>query len=163
MWDKILKRIKCGLPIHNVLINFTLKFYRWKLKHLLKPEVDVPDHLKDHYKYLMSVEVPHNEGATNVLELGLFGNLRKAQGYPGGIKLQKMLDEIRNSNINHRYTIDLLNMKKPKRVWEALTGQYHNGGKLTDTDYKKLIGDYLKWNVASSDELSYLEKKLKEV
>ena len=44
-----------------------------------------------------------------------------------------------------------------------MTGQYHNGGKLTDTDYKKLIGDYLKWNVASADELSYLEKKLKEV
>jgi len=64
----------------------------------------------------MSVEIPHNEGATNVLELGLFGNFRKAQGYPGGVKLQKMLDEIRNSNINHRYTVDLLNMKKPKRV-----------------------------------------------
>lgn len=143
-------------------IDPTLKFYRWKLKHLLKPEVDVPEHLKDHYKYLMSVEVPHNEGATNVLELGLLGNFRKAQGYPGGVKLQQMLDEVRNSNIDHRYTIDLLNMNKPKRVWEALTGQYHNGGKLTDADYKKLIGDYLKWNVSSADELAHLEKKLKE-
>lgn len=88
---------------------------------------------------------------------------RKAHGYPGGVKLQQMLDEIKNANPDHRYTIDLLNMKKPKRVWEALTGQYQDGGKLTDDDYKKLIGDYLKWNVSSADELSYIDKKLKEV
>ena len=92
----------------------------------------------------MSVDLPHNEGATNVLELGLFGNFRKANGYPGGVQLQKMLDEVRRANPNHAYTIDLLNMQKPKRVWEALTGQYSEGGKLTDNDYKQLIGDYLK-------------------
>lgn len=144
-------------------VDPTLKFYRWKLQHLFKPEVQIPEHLKDHYKYLMSVDLPHNEGATNVLELGLFGNFRKANGYPGGVQLQKMLDEVRRANPNHAYTIDLLNMQKPKRVWEALTGQYSEGGKLTDNDYKQLIGDYLKWNVSSAAELAHIEKKLKEV
>jgi len=134
----------------------TLDFYKWKLKHLFKPEIEIPEHLKDHYNYLTSVEIPHNEGATNVLELGFLGNFRKSQGYPGAVELQKMLNEVRVANPNHQYTIDLLNMKKPKRVWEALTGQYEVGGKLTNNDYIEKIKKFLLWRTVGPEEFTYI-------
>lgn len=137
-------------------IEPTLNFYRWKLKHLFKPEIEIPDNLKDHYKYLTSVEVPHNEGATNVLELGFLGGFREKNGYPGAVELQRMLDEVKAANPAHRYTIDLLNMKKPKRVWMALTGQYEDGGKLADSDYVERIKNFLKWRTMDPKELAYI-------
>ena len=110
---------------------------------MFKPEIEIPQELLDHYNYLTSVEIPHNEGATNVLELGFLGNARAKSGYPGAQEVQRILDEVRKANPQHAYTIVLLNMKKPKRVWEAMTGQYEDGGKLTDNDYRERIKKFL--------------------
>lgn len=142
---------------HPEKVNPTLDFYKWKLKHLFKPEVEIPQELLDHYKYLTSVEIPHNEGATNVLELGFLGNARAKSGYPGAQEVQKLLDEVRKANPQHAYTIDLLNMKKPKRVWEAMTGQYEDGGKLTDNDYQERIKKFLLWRTISPEESTYIK------
>ena len=142
---------------HPEKVNPTLDFYRWKLKHLFKPEVEIPQELLDHYKYLTSVEIPHNEGATNVLELGFLGNARAKSGYPGAQEVQRILDEVRKANPQHSYTIDLLNMKKPKRVWEAMTGQYEDGGKLTDDDYRERVKKFLLWKTVSPEESTYIK------
>ena len=142
---------------HPEKVNQTLDFYRWKLKHLFKPEVDIPSNLIDHYKYLTDVQIPHNEGATNVLELGFLGNARAKTGYPGAQEVQRILDEVKKANPQHAYTIDLLNMKKPKRVWEALTGQYEDGGKITDNDYRERIKKFLSWRTIGPEEYNYIK------
>lgn len=142
---------------HPEKVNPTLDFYRWKLKHLFKPEVEIPQELLEHYKYLTGVEIPHNEGATNVLELGFLGNARAKSGYPGAQEVQRILDEVRKANPQHAYTIDLLNMKKPKRVWEALTGQYEDGGKLTDDDYRERVKKFLLWRTVGPEESTYIK------
>ena len=67
------------------------------------------------------------------------------------------LEEIRKSNPQHAYTIDLLNMKKPKRVWEAMAGQYEDGGKLTDNDYRERIKKFLLWRTISPEESTYIK------
>lgn len=128
-----------------------------KLKHLFKPEIEIPQELLDHYKYLTSVEIPHNESATNVLELGFLGNARAKSGYPGTQEVQKILDEVRKANPQHAYTIDLLNMKKPKRVWEAMTGQYEDGRKLTDDDYRERVKKFLLWRTIGPEESTYIK------
>lgn len=94
----------------------TSNFYKWKLKHLFKPEVEIPAHLKDHYAYLTDVNPYFNEGATNVLEIGYAGGFTPTTGYPGEMQLRTMLDDVLLANPEYKYTIDLLDMRKPKRV-----------------------------------------------
>lgn len=95
---------------------------------------------KLNYLFKFGIKIPYN----------------KSQGYPGAVELQKMLNDLLVANPNHRYTIDLLNMKKPKRVWEALTGQYETGGKLTNNDYIEKIKKFLLWRTVGPEEFTYI-------
>lgn len=124
--------------------DVTTKFYQWKFKHLFKPEVEIPTHLVDHYNYLVKNPIAFNEGATNVLEIGRAGGFNQAAGYPGAIRLREMLDDVLLANPDYQYTIDLLDMKHPKRVWNALIGNYEEGGTLTDDEYVEKIKGFFK-------------------
>ena len=88
-------------------------------------------------------------------------NARRWKHENGGIlkvqEVQRILDEVRKANLQHAYTIDLLNMKKPKRVWEAMTGQYEDGGKLTDDDYRERIKKFLLWRTVGPEESTYIK------
>lgn len=91
----------------------TLNFYQWKLKHLFNPDAKIPDRLK---VYLNDVDIPRNEGLTNVLEIGHMAGLEPDKGYPGFKELQRILLDVKNENPQYGFIIDALNMKKPKRV-----------------------------------------------
>ena len=124
------------------------------MKHLFNPDAKIPDHLK---VYLNDVDIPRNEGLTNVLEIGKIAGLDANTGYPGFKELQRILLDVKNENPQYGFVIDALNMKKPKRVWEALTGQYERGGKLSTADYVENIKKYLLWNAHSPEEKEYIK------
>ena len=48
----------------------------------------------------------------------------KRQEYPGRQALEQMLKEFSESGNEHAFITKYLNMKHPKRVWNALTGKY---------------------------------------
>ena len=93
-------------------------FYNFKTKKLLVPENEAPD-LKM-YNYFFE----DGEAAANTMELGKRLGLKPGQEYPGRQALEKMLKEFSESGNEHAFMPKYLNMKHPKRVWNALTGRY---------------------------------------
>ena len=96
----------------------TRDFYNFKTKKLLVPENEAPDLTA--YKYLFK----EGEAAANTMELGKRLGLKPGQEYPGRKALEQMLKEFSESGNEHSYMPSYLNMKHPKRVWNALTGRY---------------------------------------
>ncbi len=96
----------------------TRDFYNFKTKKLLVPENEAPD-LATH-KYLFE----EGEAAANTMELGKRLGLQPGQEYPGKQALEQMLKEFSESGNEHAFITKYLNMKHPKRVWNALTGKY---------------------------------------
>ena len=93
-------------------------FYDFKTKKLLVPENEASD--LEMYNYLLK----EGEAAANTMELGKRLGLQPGQEYPGRQTLEKMLKEFSESGNEHSYMPKYLNMKHPKRVWNALTGRY---------------------------------------
>lgn len=58
------------------------------------------------------------------MELGKRLGLQPGQEYPGRQALEQMLKEFSESGNEHAFITKYLNMKHPKRVWNALTGRY---------------------------------------
>lgn len=96
----------------------TDKFYNFKTKKLLVPENEAPDLAT--YEYLFK----EGEAAANTMELGKRLGLKPGQEYPGRKALEQMLKEFSESGNEQSYMPKYLNMKHPKRVWNALTGKY---------------------------------------
>lgn len=96
----------------------TRDFYNFKTKKLLVPENEAPD-LATH-KYLFE----EGEAAANTMELGKRLGLQPGQEYPGRQALEQMLKEFSESGNEHAFITKYLNIKHPKRVWNALTGKY---------------------------------------
>ncbi len=96
----------------------TRDFYNFKTNKLLVPENEAPD-LATH-KYLFE----EGEAAANTMELGKRLGLQPGQEYPGRQALEQMLKEFSESGNEHAFITKYLNMKHPKRVWNALTGKY---------------------------------------
>lgn len=96
----------------------TRDFYNFKTKKLLVPENEAPD-LATH-KYLFE----EGEAAANTMELGKRLGLQPGQEYLGRQALEQMLKEFSESGNEHAFITKYLNMKHPKRVWNALTGKY---------------------------------------
>lgn len=95
----------------------TRDFYSFKTKKLLVPENEAPDLTT--YNYLFE------EGAAaNTMELGKRLGLKPGQEYPGRKALEQMLKEFSESGNEHSHMPSYLNMRHPKRVWDALTGRY---------------------------------------
>ncbi len=93
-------------------------FYNFKTKKLLVPENEAPD--LEMYNYLFE----NGEAAANTMELGKRLGLQPGQEYPGRQALEQMLKEFSESGNEHSHMPKYLNMKHPKRVWNALTGKY---------------------------------------
>lgn len=93
-------------------------FYNFKTKKLLVPENEAPD--LEMYNYLFE----NGEAAANTMELGKRLGLQPGQEYPGRQALEQMLKEFSESGNEHSHMPKYLNMKHPKRVWNALTGRY---------------------------------------
>lgn len=96
----------------------TTDFYDFKTRKLLIPENEAPD--LETYKYLFE----GGEAAANTMELGKRLGLQPGQEYPGRQALEQMLKEFSESGNEHAFITKCLNMKHPKRVWNALTGRY---------------------------------------
>jgi flagellum-specific peptidoglycan hydrolase FlgJ len=64
------------------------------------------------------------EKAANTMELGKRLGLKPGQEYPGRKALEQMLKEFSESGNEHSHMPSYLNMRHPKRVWDALTGRY---------------------------------------
>lgn len=96
----------------------TTDFYDFKTRKLLIPENEAPD--LETYKYLFE----GGEAAANTMELGKRLGLQPGQEYPGRQALEQMLKEFSESGNEHAFITKYLNMKHPKRVWNALTGRY---------------------------------------
>lgn len=96
----------------------TRDFYNFKTKKLLVPENEAPD--LETYNYLLI----EGETAANTMELGKRLGLQPGQEYPGRQALEQMLKEFSESGNEHAFITKYLNMKHPKRVWNALTGKY---------------------------------------
>ena len=96
----------------------TDKFYNFKTKKLLVPENEAPDLAT--YEYLFK----EGEAAANTMELGKRLGLKPGQEYPGRKALEQMLKEFSESGNEHSHMPSYLNMRHPKRVWDALTGRY---------------------------------------
>lgn len=62
--------------------------------------------------------------AANTMELGKRLGLKPGQEYPGRKALEQMLKEFSESGNEHSHMPSYLNMRHPKRVWDALTGRY---------------------------------------
>lgn len=58
------------------------------------------------------------------MELGKRLGLKPGQEYPGRKALEQMLKEFSESGNEHSHMPSYLNMRHPKRVWDALTGRY---------------------------------------
>ena len=93
-------------------------FYNFKTKKLLVPENEAPD--LEMYNYLFE----NGEAAANTMELGKRLGLQPGQEYPGRQALEQMLKEFSESGNEHSHMPKYLNIKHPKRVWNALTGKY---------------------------------------
>lgn len=96
----------------------TRDFYNFKTKKLLVPENEAPD--LETYNYLLI----EGETAANTMELGKRLGLQPGQEYPGRQALEQMLKEFSESGNEHAFITKYLNIKHPKRVWNALTGKY---------------------------------------
>lgn len=72
------------------------------------------------YNYLFE----EGEAAANTMELGKRLGLKPGQEYPGRKALEQMLKEFSESGNEHSHMPSYLNMRHPKRVWNALTGRY---------------------------------------
>ena len=96
----------------------TRDFYSFKTKKLLVPENEAPDLTT--YNYLFE----EGEAAANIMELGKRLGLKPGQEYPGRKALEQMLKEFSESGNEHSHMPSYLNMRHPKRVWDALTGRY---------------------------------------
>ena len=96
----------------------TTDFYDFKTRKLLVSENEAPD--LETYNYLLI----EGETAANTMELGKRLGLQPGQEYPGRQALEQMLKEFSESGNEHAFITKYLNMKHPKRVWNALTGKY---------------------------------------
>ena len=96
----------------------TTDFYDFKTRKLLVPENEAPD--LETYNYLLI----EGETAANTMELGKRLGLQPGQEYRGRQALEQMLKEFSESGNEHAFITKYLNMKHPKRVWNALTGKY---------------------------------------
>lgn len=90
-------------------------FYNWKTKKLLNKNYNFSDYLGD-----------SQEAAVNALEIGKIMGLIPGQAYPGKTKALQIFSDAINSG---HYKLDFLKdyrwNTKPKRVWDAITGQYY--------------------------------------
>lgn len=110
-------------------------YFNWKNKKLfIDPALIQDPKLKDDYKYLISFPSDANEGLTNLLELGSRFGIKPGTPYPGKNEVARILSQ---GNSEKQFVIDLLNKNKPKRIWDAMTGVYENGGSLLDKRYVK--------------------------
>lgn len=109
-----------NVPIreHSNMVHDTMDFYDFKAKKLLVPKEEAID--AGTYSYLLE----KGEAAANTMELGKRLGLRPGQEYPGRQALERMLKEFSESGNEHAFMPKYLNMKHPKRVWNALTGKY---------------------------------------
>lgn len=109
-----------GVPIreHSNVVHDTMDFYDFKAKKLLVPKEEAVD--SSTYNYLLE----KGEAAANTMELGKRLGLQPGQEYPGRQALEQMLKEFSESGNEHAFITKYLNMKHPKRVWNALTGRY---------------------------------------
>lgn len=96
----------------------TTDFYDFKTRKLLVSENEAPD--LETYNYLLI----EGETAANTMELGKRLGLQPGQEYPGRQALEQMLKEFSESGNEHAFITKYLNIKHPKRVWNALTGKY---------------------------------------
>ena len=118
MADKDRMPIRGNLFEHVKRKANTTDFYDFKTRKLLIPENEAPD--LETYKYLFE----GGEAAANTMELGKRLGLQPGQEYPGRQALEQMLKEFSESGNEHAFITKYLNMKHPKRVWNALTGRY---------------------------------------
>ena len=97
----------------------TKKFYEYLSDKLKKPWSQQPSSMRDY------LDKP-GELPVNVLELGQRMGIQIGQKYPGKTKFNTIIDQFRRDNPNDGklFILDYLNMNKPKRVWDALSGQY---------------------------------------
>lgn len=97
----------------------TKKFYEYLSDKLKKPWSSQPTSMRDY------LDKP-GELPVNVLELGQRMGIQIGQKYPGKTKFNTIIDQFRRDNPNDGklFILDYLNMNKPKRVWDALSGQY---------------------------------------
>lgn len=126
IFHEFLHRGNFGKPIRPSTLpldyyNNTYKpeqsFFRWKEKKLLDPE-----YLKNNPDPYL---VGDGEGFTNMLQLGKGLGLEYGQPYPGAQQTLDLLQRAKEDNILGKgFVVDALNLKKPKRLWQALTGQY---------------------------------------
>lgn len=109
-----------SVPIweHSNKVHDTIDFYDFKTKKLLIPKEKAADPTT--YDYLLE----KGEAAANTMELGKRLGLQPGQEYPGRKALEQMLKEFSESGNEHAFMPNYLNMKHPKRVWNALTGKY---------------------------------------
>ena len=132
MADKDRMPIRGNLFEHVKRKANTTDFYDFKTRKLLIPENEAPD--LETYKYLFE----GGEAAANTMELGKRLGLQPGQEYPGRQALEQMLKEFSESGNEHAFITKYLNMKHPKRVWNALTGRFtrdlfakFNAGEMT--------------------------------
>lgn len=118
MADKDRMPIRGNLFEHVKRKANTTDFYDFKTRKLLIPENEAPD--LETYKYLFE----GGEAAANTMELGKRLGLQPGQEYPSRQALEQMLKEFSESGNEHAFITKYLNMKHPKRVWNALTGRY---------------------------------------
>ena len=97
----------------------TKKFYEYLSDKLRKPWSQQPSSMRDY------LDKP-GELPVNVLELGQRMGIEVGQKYPGKIQFNTIIDQFKKNNPNDGklFILDYLNMNKPKRVWNALSGQY---------------------------------------
>ena len=97
----------------------TKRFYEYLSDKLKKPWSLQPTSMRDY------LDKP-GELPVNVLELGQRMGVQVGQKYPGKTKFNAIIDQFKRNNPNDGklFILDYLNMNKPKRVWDALSGQY---------------------------------------
>ena len=97
----------------------TKKFYEYLSDKLRKPWSQQPNSMRDY------LDKP-GELPVNVLELGQRMGIQIGQKYPGRAQFNTIIEQFKKANPNDGklFILDYLNMDKPKRVWNALSGQY---------------------------------------
>ena len=110
----------------------TNKFFRWKLEKLLKPKSELPAELHSIHDDWMEVFVG-NEPLVHLAEVGRRMKLSPGQAYPGNEEFLRMIDNyIKDDPTKGKKFFQLFRMDKPKRVWEAITGVYEEGGEIKE-------------------------------
>ena len=112
----------------------TRKFYEYLSDKLRKPWEQQPSSMR--YYLDKPGELP-----VNVLELGQRMGIQIGQKYPGRAQFNAIIEQFKKANPNDGklFVLDYLNMDKPKRVWDALSGRYfttlpaiYGGYKITE-------------------------------